>query len=136
MFRADHVQDQTERNAENGVWTADPQRIELAAWVSRTLRHCSTKQEVPIMAAEGYVAPDGRLIYSVIYTIGQQMLIVPLDADGNSVNRLTRTADPTKRLVEVRPGEELQFRSKRYKVTSVETYRWVEGGVTHGWPDK
>ena len=88
------------------------------------------------MTAEGFVAPDGRLIYSVIYALGRQYLIVPLASDGNSVNRLTRTADPTKRLVEVRPGEELRFRSKRYTVTAVEAYRWSKDAVAHGWPDK
>lgn len=87
------------------------------------------------MAIEGYLAQDGRLIYSVMYTIGEQILFVPLNSDGNSINGLTRAADPSKRLVEVRPGEQLRFRSKRYTVTAVAAYRWSKDGVAYGWPE-
>jgi len=80
---------------------------------------------------EGFLTPDGRLVFSIRYFLESEPpkileLIVPLDRDGNAMNRLALAADPKKRIVEVQPGEEIRFRGERFKVKAVEAYRWVQ----------
>ena len=61
-------------------------------------------------------------------------LVVPLNGDGDAKNFRTRAIGPGKRLVETRPGEELRFECRRYKVTAAAAYRWEQDGIAHGWP--
>lgn len=92
----------------------------------------------PERPPEGFATDDGRLVYSIIFSLEYSpprslQLVVPLDANGNSRNGRTRAAEWDKRIVNVRPGESLRFNHKKFVVTAVEAYRWTKDGVVHGW---
>ncbi len=92
----------------------------------------------PERPPEGFATDDGRLVYSIIFSLEcspprSLQLIVPLDANGNSKNGRTLANDLDKRIVNVLPGDALRFNHKRFVVTTVAAYRWAKDGVAHGW---
>jgi hypothetical protein len=80
----------------------------------------------PGPAIEGFVH-NGRRVFALRYRLEcappQIMeLIVPLDHDGNAIGS-ARSAEPGKRIVNVRPGEKIRHGAAEYTVQVVEVYR-------------
>jgi hypothetical protein len=70
-------------------------------------------------------------VYSLLFTLEcpppkSLQLVVPLDAAGNSRNGRTRAAEWGKRVVDVRPGQAIRFKHKKFIVTAIEAYRWTK----------
>lgn len=79
------------------------------------------------MPTEGYVYGQ-RIVYSIQYALKtdppcSRSLIVNLDSDGNSIGNHCRPADPTKRIIQVRPGDDIVHGGKIFTVISVKAYR-------------
>jgi hypothetical protein len=70
-----------------------------------------------------------RVIYSLLFELESdkagtsQALVVPLNADGQSVNGLTKAVAPKHRVIDLRVGDWLTFRRQAYKITDVRAYR-------------
>ncbi len=79
------------------------------------------------MAEEGFVH-KGRRVYAILYRLEcpppQIMeLVVQLDSDGNGIGGDCRPVDPSKRMVQVHPGEKIISQGQEFTVTAVEVFR-------------
>jgi uncharacterized membrane protein len=70
-----------------------------------------------------------RVIYSLLFKLESAKpstsiaLVVPLNADGQSVNGLTKAVSPKRRVIDLRVGDWLTFRGQAYKIVGVQAYR-------------
>ena len=77
---------------------------------------------------------NGLIVYAVQYqleTTPPSWLIVWLDEHGESLRPWVRPAQPRKRMVAVRPGDEIMHRGESHKVVGVSIYRAM--AETPGW---
>jgi hypothetical protein len=77
-----------------------------------------------------------RVIYSLAFELEPEkpgtsrMLVVPLDANGQSTNGLTKAVAPKQRIIDLRVGDWLTFQRRAYKIVGVSAYRdarWADG---------
>jgi hypothetical protein len=77
-----------------------------------------------------------RVIYSLLFELESdkpgtsQALVVPLGAEGQSANGLTKAVAPKRRVIDLRVGDWLTFQRRAFKIIGVSAYRdarWADG---------
>jgi hypothetical protein len=82
-----------------------------------------------------------RVIYSLLFELEPEKpgitlsLVVPLNAEGQPTNGLTKAVLPKRRVIELRVGDGLTFKRRAYKIAGVAAYRdaqWTDGTRASG----
>ena len=78
-----------------------------------------------------------RVIYSLLFELEPEKLgtsrtlVVPLDAQGQSINGLTKAVAPKLRVIDLRVGDWLTFKRRAYKIVEVRAYREARRNAAH-----
>ena len=70
---------------------------------------------------------NGRIVFALLYRLENpppviRELVVQLDTDGNSLCGGARPVDPNKRIVNLRPGDQIRHKGQVDTIVSVEVF--------------